>query len=175
MWQKLSRSYPPSLELIALFLLTLTIYLSISSYPSLPDRIPTHFNFQGVPDGWGNRNEIFVLPVLSACLYILLTGITVLLAVVKDPRKFINLPAKRKAALNESQIEELRIFLNRSLFALKVLTHGLLICTLYRTIEVALNRGSSLGASWFFFVLAIIILAGYMLWKSFRITAIPKP
>ncbi len=175
MWQKLSRSYPPQFELIVLFLLLLTFYLATSSYSSLPDRIPTHFNIQGVPDGWGSRNEILIFPILSACLCILFTMINVLLAIAKDPRKFINLPPKRKATLNDSQIEELRIFLNRSLFTLKVLMQGLLAYTIYMTIAVALKRASSLEAFWFLFPLAIMMVAIYMVWKSFRITMPSKP
>ena len=170
MWQKLSKSYPLQFELIALSLLLLTFYLTASSYSSLPDRIPTHFNLQGVPDNWGNKKEIFVFPILSACLYVLFTVINILLALAKDPRKFINLPQKRKAALSNTQVERLRIFLNRSLFALKLLIQGLLAYSVYITVEVALNRAGSLGMPWFFFMAAILALAGYMVWESIRIT-----
>ncbi len=175
MWQKLSKSYPPQFELVALFLVLLTFYLAASNYSSLPDKVPTHFNFQGIPDDWGSKNEIFVFPILSACLYILFTVINALLAIVKDPRKLINLPPKRKATLSNAQIEKLRIFLNRSLFALKILIQGLLAYALYTTIEVALFRATSLGAPWFLFMVAILTLAGYMVWESFRITAYPNP
>ena len=101
--------------------------------------------------------------------------INVLFAIVKDPRKLINLPPKRKAALSNAQVEKLRIFLNRSLFALKILIQGLLAYAVYMTIEVALFRATSLGVPWFLFMVAILTLAGYMVWESFRITAHPNP
>lgn len=114
---------------------------------------------------------MFVFPILSASLYTLFTLINILLALVRDPRKLINLPQKRKAVLSGAQIEELRIFLNRSLFTLKLLIQGLLAYSVYITIEVARNRASGLGIPWFVFLAAILALVGYMLWKSFRITA----
>ena len=125
MWQKLRKSYPPQLELIALLVLVFTVYWVIANYAFLSETIPTHFNFQGIPDKWGSKNEILVFPIMGAFLYIVLTTLNIILAVAKDLRKYINLPSKRKAALSDVIVEELRIFLNRSLFALKVVTRDL--------------------------------------------------
>ncbi len=117
---------------------------------------------------------IFIYPAMNAFIYILFNFINVLLAVAKDPKKFINLPQKMKAVLTDAQAEQLRIVLNRSLFALKVLFQGLFLYSLYITIEVALGGASNLGTLWFFFMLAILALTGFMLWKSFRIAMSPK-
>ena len=113
MWQKLRKSYPPQLELIALFVLVFTVYWVIANYAFLSETIPTHFNFQGIPDKWGSKNEILVFPIMGAFLYIVLTTLNIILAVAKDLRKYINLPPKRKAVLSDVKVEELRIFLNR--------------------------------------------------------------
>ncbi|MFH1383233.1 MAG: DUF1648 domain-containing protein [Chloroflexota bacterium] len=174
MWQKLSKSYPIQLEPIPLFLLFLTLYLTTSGYHSLPDQIPTHFGPQGFPDAWGNKSEILIYPILCSVLYLGLTVLNILFAIVKDPRKLINLPEKRKAALNDVQVEALRIFLNRSLFALKVLLGGMLTYSLYVTMEVAMGRATSLGIPFTLFITAIIVLVGYMVWGSFRLTGTPK-
>ena len=125
MWQKLRKSYPPQLELIALLVLVFTVYWVIANYDFLSETIPTHFNFHGIPDKWGSKNEILVFPIMGAFLYIVLTTLNIILAVAKDLRKYINLPPKRKAVLSDVKVEELRIFLNRSLFALKVVTRDL--------------------------------------------------
>ena len=125
MWQKLRKSYPPQLELIALFVLVFTVYWVIANYAFLSETIPTHFNFQGIPDKWGSKNGILVFPIMGAFLYIVLTTLNIIVAVAKDLRKYINLPPKRKAMLSDAKVEELRIFLNRSLFALKVVTRDL--------------------------------------------------
>ncbi len=173
MWQKLRKSYPLQLELIALFLLVFTVYWVIANYASLPETIPTHFDFQGLPDKWGSKNEILVLPIMGALLYIVLTALNIILAVAKDPRKYINLPQKRKAMLSDANVEELRIFLNRSLFALKVVTQGLVAYLLFMSIEVAQGKAGDLGQWWLMFLLAILMTIGYMLWKSYRLTAGP--
>ncbi len=125
MFQKLGKCYPLQFELIPLFLLFSSLYLALTAYPSLPDRIPTHFNIAGLPDRWGGKNSLFSSLILAGAMYVIFTAIVILLALAKDPRKLINLPEKRKAALTGRQVEELRILLNRSLFALKVLMQGL--------------------------------------------------
>lgn len=46
-----------------------------TSYSSLPDTIPTHFNAAGVADGFGRKVSIVGLPVIATLLYV---GLTVL-------------------------------------------------------------------------------------------------
>ncbi len=46
-----------------------------TSYSSLPDTIPTHFNAAGEADGFGRKVSIVGLPVIATLLYI---GLTVL-------------------------------------------------------------------------------------------------
>jgi len=175
MWQKLSRCYPPRLELIPLALLALTIYLTLSSYAALPDIIPTHFNAQGIADDWGSKSTIFFLLGLSAFTYILFTALNIGFAVIRDPRSLINLPGKWKAALSETQVEKLRRVLNRYLFLLKIITQGLTAYIVYITIEMAQERADSLGTPFFLFILAILAVAGLMAWKAFKITRPRKP
>ena len=173
MWQKLRKSYPPQLELIALFVLVFTVYWVIANYAFLSETIPTHFDFQGIPDKWGSKNEILVFPIMGVFLYIVLTTLNIIVAVAKDLRKYINLPSKRKAALSDVIVEELRIFLNRSLFALKVVTQGLVAYLLFMSIEVAQGKVGDLGQWWLMFLLVILMIIGYLLWKSYRLTAGP--
>lgn len=175
MWQKLSKCYPPHFELISLVLLVFTIYITLSNYAALPDTIPTHFDAQGLADGWGSKSTLFITLGLNAFIYILFTTLNIWFAVVKDPRPLISLPEKRKAALGDTQVEALRVTLNRYLFLLKILMQGLFAYILYITIEIAWERADRLGALFFFFVLAILAVAGLMLWKALQITRTPKP
>ena len=170
MLQKLNKIYPLQLELIPLFLLILMIYLTLTNYPALPDRIPTHFNMQGFPDGWGSKNEIIIYPGMSLFVYALITSISIALAVTKNPLKLINLPAGIKKSLSTAQAEKLRVFLVRSIFALKVLVLGLYLYLLFSNIEVAFKRITGIGEYWpLIFVAAILLLVGFMLFRSFRI------
>ncbi len=174
MWQKVARSYPPQFELIPLALLGVSVYLVWTYLPQLPARVPRHFNIQGLPDGWGSPSSILSDVAVGAGMYLLLTVINVLLARAKDPRGLINLPRKRKEALTPAQVEQLRLLLNRCLFAMKVLIEGLFTYSTYITIEVALGRADRLGAPFFLILAALLALAGYMTWKSFSMTK-PSP
>lgn len=169
MWQRLRQSYPPQFELIPLLLLFLTVYQAWSQYPLLPDRIPSHFNLQGVPDSWGGRNEVLVYPVLGAVWYVILTIINVVLASARDPRKFINLPSKWKSALTDAQAEELRVFMNRCLFALKTLLEGVAAYGLYMAIQVAFGSDTGLGMLFNLLMAALLAVVAIMLWRTFAI------
>jgi uncharacterized membrane protein len=61
------------IELITVIVLFLIWIYLILSWGSIPDKIPGHYNAQGVVDRWGNKNEILALPIVSIALYILLT------------------------------------------------------------------------------------------------------
>jgi uncharacterized membrane protein len=45
-------------------------------YPSLPDTIPIHYNFQGEPDGFGGKGSVWVLPCIATFLFALMMLIT---------------------------------------------------------------------------------------------------
>lgn len=175
MWQKLSKCYPPYLELIPLLLLVFTLYLALSNYTTLPDTIPTHFNAEGIADDWGSKTTIFFILGLNALIYVLFTVLNIWFAIVNDPRVLINLPAKRKAALSDKQIEALRVTLNRYLFLLKIVMQGLFTYILYIMIEIALERAHSLGVLFFLFILALLAVVALMVWKAFQITKTPEP
>jgi uncharacterized membrane protein len=174
MWQKLSRCYPSQLELVSLFLLILAFYVALSNYPLLPDTIPTHFDAQGNPDDWSNKRAIFSLPIVSAVISILLTAFNVLLAIVDNPKRFINLPKRRKEALTRAQAETLRIFVNRCLYVLKILMLCLFTYLTWQTVEIALGKASTLGIPFWLFIGALLVFAGYMVWKSLRLNKMPS-
>ena len=47
---------------------------------NLPETIPTHFNIKGIADGYGNKNDIWMLPLLNLITYL---GLTLLITKVK--------------------------------------------------------------------------------------------
>jgi uncharacterized membrane protein len=58
----------------ALGMLTM-FYVTIKSWPLLPETIPHHFGASGKPDAWGSKWTLWLLPGISLVLYI---GLTVL-------------------------------------------------------------------------------------------------
>ena len=57
-----------------IILLVFIWFVAISSYGGLPARIPTHFNFAGKPDAWGNKSifSFFLLPAVQTVLVVLI-------------------------------------------------------------------------------------------------------
>jgi uncharacterized membrane protein len=49
--------------------------LIITSYSTLPATIPTHYNSQGIADGFGEKGSILALPIIATILFI---GMTIL-------------------------------------------------------------------------------------------------
>ncbi|NVO19727.1 MAG: DUF1648 domain-containing protein [Bacteroidetes bacterium] len=66
------------LEIISLIALISGIFLVIVSVKRLPDNIPTHFSFNGIPDDTGNKNEIWLLPIMGGLIYVVLTFVGLL-------------------------------------------------------------------------------------------------
>jgi uncharacterized membrane protein len=48
-------------------------YLALNGAERLPDRIPTHFDISGQPNGWGSPAFLWFLPLVGTGLYVLLT------------------------------------------------------------------------------------------------------
>lgn len=64
---------------VVLILIALPFAYAGYLYPSLNDRIPTHFNAAGEADAWGSKDNIFLLPTIlgatSLLVYLLLANI----------------------------------------------------------------------------------------------------
>lgn len=62
-------------EAASLVFLLITFIIVSANYGNLPDLIPLHFNFKGDVDSEGGKNNIFILPVISAVMYLFITFI----------------------------------------------------------------------------------------------------
>lgn len=59
-------------EIVPIIFLVLTIIASIATYKYLPDRVVSHWNFQGVADGWSSKNfHAIFFPCLILFMYLL--------------------------------------------------------------------------------------------------------
>lgn len=50
----------------------LSIIVPLVYWGGLPEKIPTHFNIAGEPDGWGSKRTLLLLPALGVLMYALL-------------------------------------------------------------------------------------------------------
>jgi uncharacterized membrane protein len=61
------------IEVVAVLGLVAHALLLLHYWAVLPEVIPTHFNFAGEADGWGNRNSLFFLLAVNIGLYLMIT------------------------------------------------------------------------------------------------------
>jgi uncharacterized membrane protein len=75
-------------------LLALLIY-SAATWPSLPERIPEHFNVAGTPDRWADRSLVswFAVPFIAIVLSV---AIIALARVIPRKPSMLNLPDKKR-------------------------------------------------------------------------------
>ncbi|MDP2749416.1 MAG: DUF1648 domain-containing protein [Nanoarchaeota archaeon] len=63
-------------EIIPIAIILLMIIIGIYVYPTLPDKIPTHWNFKGEIDNYGPKTfALFGLPLIALTIYIILSVI----------------------------------------------------------------------------------------------------
>jgi uncharacterized membrane protein len=65
-----------TLEVVGLGLIGVLYWMTYSALngtEKLPDRIPTHFDISGQPNGWGPPGFLWLLPIVGAGLYLLMT------------------------------------------------------------------------------------------------------
>ena len=79
----MSMKNPKSLIFLTSLCILLPVCAGIALWGRLPDRVPTHFNFQGVADGWSGKTfAVFGMP-----LFLLAVHLVCAFAVFHDPKK----------------------------------------------------------------------------------------
>ena len=63
----------------------LTLIMLFSLYPQLPERIATHFNARGMPDGWASRNSFLLGCIIPSSLIFVLTIVLFFVFRAKNP------------------------------------------------------------------------------------------
>jgi uncharacterized membrane protein len=123
-----------AIGLAALAVLFWITYRALCGANPLPDRIPTHFNLAGQPDGWGSPAMLLLLPIMAVAIYLLIT------VAARFPSAF-NYPV-RVTAENHAQLQELAL----SMIAwLKAEVACLFTWIQWSTIEAARHSRSGLS------------------------------
>ena len=69
-----------------------SLVITVVRIPQLPDTIPTHFDINGIPNGWGSPTSLLALPII-----ILVVNAAVSLIVRKVDPKYWNRPGTLRA------------------------------------------------------------------------------
>lgn len=65
-----------TMEVVGLGMLVVVFWITYSALSGperLPERIPTHFDISGQPNTWGSPGILWLLPIIAAGLYLLMT------------------------------------------------------------------------------------------------------
>src|SRR5690606_3397029 len=146
-------------EIISYLLLIAFWMVTIVSFQHLPEEIPTHYNALGEADAFGDKETIFMLPVIATLLFILLT------VVGNYPHTFSYAVEITKE--NDGKQYENAVWLMR---ILRVLITLIFFFIAYQTILIALEKAFDLGA-WFLPVtfIGLGLVLGYSIYKSKQI------
>lgn len=142
------------IEALAVAMLIGIFAMVALNWPELPERVPTHFNATGAPDGWGSKTSMWFLPGMAVLLYALLTA-------ASRFQSLINLPLN----VDRSQPEVRKILLSMTI----VLKAVILMSFLYivtASIQTAVGKGSGLGGIFLpLFLAATFVPMGFYLFQ----------
>ncbi len=129
----------------------LLIGQSLTGYGELPDRMASHFNAAGEPDGYSSKQEFFLLWYFL----IVIVNIWVPLApmIVRKLPSLLSVPNKNYWLADESRRERLIGILTDVLSAILFLTNVILMLAFKYTADVNLGAPPPFSLSW------IIVLA----------------
>ncbi|HYD91359.1 MAG TPA: DUF1648 domain-containing protein [Flavobacterium sp.] len=129
---------------IALLLLwALVIYF----YPKLPDIVPIHFNFNGEADGFGDRQTMFLLPVIGTLLFMVLTALSLYPHTFNYPVKITEDNALRQYTIAVRMMRFLKLGV--------IILFGIIE---YGTIRTATQQAQGLGRGFIFLVFALVLI-----------------
>jgi len=134
-------------ELVALAGLVFAIAVVWDFYSRLPERIATHFNAEGMANGFGARSTLWMLVGIAVLLYATLSAVEGVRAVVNLKRPLA--PEREKIALEESMAMVGWIKAE--------------VCWMFAYICLAMVRngmGLQVGLGWWFLPVTLVVVFG---------------
>lgn len=146
------------LEIIGWSLLAFLWFLTLSEYSRLPQTIATHFNSSGKIDDYGNKDTIFLLPIITTVMFV---GLTIL---NRFPHLF-----NYATEITEENAERQYKNATKLLRFLKLSIVLIFTFIAYRTQEIAKGNAVDLG-KWFLPVAIALVQIPlfYFLIQSFK-------
>lgn len=132
-------------ELTSIAAVIIGIVLILANWSSLPQRIPTHFGFDGQPDGWGGKANLLLYLGINLPMYLLLT------IAGRYPHTF-NYMVKITAENAKCQYR----IAKRMMLSLKLEIMILFSYLEYNQIQIAKEHGKGLGTAFIFVVLIVV-------------------
>lgn len=152
-------------KLFWLFSLAILLLQAALAYPDLPDRMVTHMNLKGTPDGYGSKDEFFLAFGLAVLVINIMPPLVPLL-MRRLPASLVNLPNKEywfaDTVRKAKSIDHV--------YGMMALTMGLVnvmfILILQQVIDLSAGKESSipLWTIWLIVAVLIFLPVVYLLW-----------
>jgi uncharacterized membrane protein len=94
------------LEALTLVILLGSIIYLITSWSSIPDTLPSHYNANGVVDDWSGKGSLITMPIISVILY---AGLTILIFIPNIWNVPVEITEKNRTFIYENIITMLII------------------------------------------------------------------
>ena len=144
------------IEGLALVFLAALFVLPLLYYNQLPERMPIHFNAAGEPDGYSDKNSIWLLPAVGLFTFLLFTFVNKM-----KPSNF-NYPTKITPENAESKYRNTLLMLRWMKLAIMIL----FVYLVWMSIQVGLGEAEGLHPwfIWVFFagVLVPVVYFGFI-------------
>jgi uncharacterized membrane protein len=161
-----------NLALVWVFTLVVLLFQAWSAYDTLPERMPSHFNFQGEADGYSTKSQFYNLWFFAlALLNILLPSVNLLLKVV--PVSMINIPNREYWLKAPDRKQEVIAKVTNLMVALAVCLN-VMFFLIFESIRSFALTGKASIPMWAPFALLPLIMAGPIvyLYRAFRVPAV---
>lgn len=123
-------------EIFSIVALITLWYPIVIHYNSLPDTIPIHFDVYGVPDDYGDKSSLLLLPIIGTLSYVMLTVLN------KFPHLF-NFPSE----ITETNAHRMYGLATTMLRLIKLLTLLTLVFLIHLSIQTSLGQAKGLGSN----------------------------
>lgn len=145
-------------EFVAIAAVLFSLFYLFFVWSTLPEKIPSHFNFSGQADEWSGKGSILIVAGVSLFVYLMLT-------ILSRYPQIYNYPWK----ITEENAARQYLLARQFLVALKTEIVILFAYIEWQTFEVALGHGQGLHV-WFLPVFLVVIFGSIALYfiKAYR-------
>jgi uncharacterized membrane protein len=65
--------FEKAIKVLSLLLIVIMFLPIFSQWNALPNKVPIHFNAEGIVDGWGSKGNLWILPMIGLILFVMMS------------------------------------------------------------------------------------------------------
>ena len=127
-------------------IILMLLYIKIT-WSTIPEIIPTHFGFSGIPDAYGNKSSLFIIVVITIMLHLLLGMLS------KFPQ-YYNYPFE----ITEKNVEPLYKIGRQTMLLIDLEISFFLSVLTWQNVQAAMGKIQGINGGFLFIFLVFIFL-----------------